>query len=107
MEGLKAQVAAGGAQHEESQQQKPRARMGHDEEQNPGLASLPFPMFKANQTISRERHHLPGDQEEECVRSREDQSKTEQQDVIEESENAYAFPSFPVPQITERKDGHT
>src|SRR5712691_208487 len=64
-------------------------------------------MFKANQTISRKRHHLPSHQEEECVRSRENQSKTEEQDVVEKSENAYAFPPYPVPQITERKDGRT
>ena len=101
MEGREIQASAKRGQNQKGDQQKPRARVGHDQEQNPGLAGLLLLVFEADQAIGGKRHHLPGDQEEERVRRREDERQTEQQNVVEEAQNADVLSTLPVPQIPE------
>ena len=66
-------------QEQKSQDEAAGADVGHDEEQDAGVAGFLVFMLEADQAIGGERHDFPGDQEEERVVSQEDQRGGQQQ----------------------------
>ena len=105
MKRRKIQSAARGGQDHESNHQKTRAGVGHDQKKSPGGSGFRLFMFEGDQAIRRKRHHFPRQQEEKCVGGSKDERQTEEQNVVEESENADVPAALPVPQITQGKHG--
>ncbi len=100
MEIREVQAAAHVTQQKEGDQQQTGARMGHDEEQRSSLAGLSLSVLETDQAIRRQRHHFPGQKEEERVRGRENQRQTGDQDVVKKTQQPYPAAVFFIAQVS-------
>ena len=67
----------------------------------PALRVSALLMLEADQAIGRQRHDLPGDEEEEGVRGGEHQRRGQQQGIVEGRQHADVLPPVEAPHVAE------
>ena len=94
MEAGEIQAAAGGGENQKRNQQQASAGVRHDQEKHSSIARLFLFILEADQAVRRQRHDLPGNEEEERIRRGENQRNAQQQQIEKESERAQVSAAF-------------
>ncbi len=103
---LETEIPRGLEQQQKTQHQTARADVRHDEEEHAGIPRFGLLMLEADQAVSRQRHNLPGHEEEERIGRTEHQRYGQQQGVMQRAQDANVLASVKAPRVAERINGH-
>ena len=102
VQAVEAVIARGLEQQQETEDDAPGVDVRHDEVKHTRIARLGLIVLEAHEAISRQRHDLPGDEEQPDVVRHEDECRGQQQRVEKRAEHADVFAPEETLHVAER-----